>query len=169
MILWRLIFYHPDVLRWTLDKYLTAFSSIISVISSQKTPSYAQIFIGELWCWRGGFNRFDFGRCSGYQPSFTNIVVITGPCDEKSIGTYNIIRFDVVALYFLPASTNIYILFHTNWTIQVAKDHCVLKTVKRPLTSKTKRRRNMNVKSAELQWQRKNKIKKKYATYSLRT
>jgi hypothetical protein len=59
------------------DDHLTniEYTTYIVVASRQKTISFGKMFVGDRCRSRGGFNLFVVGRYSGYQLSFTKIMI----------------------------------------------------------------------------------------------
>ena len=112
MILCQLIFYRPAVLRWIFDKYLSTFLLFFLLLPDNK-HSPTERYLSEIYVADAvGSTSSLLEGILNTKPSCTKIMVIIEPHDEKSLGPYNIIRFDVVVLYF-SASTNISIIFHT--------------------------------------------------------
>ena len=105
------------------DEHLTniEYATINFVTSRQKTLFCGKIYVGDRCCSRGGFNLFDVGRCSGYQLSFTKIVIFIRLYDM--IRLVLIITLNLLMWFFKMTKWNsqFYISSHFEWNYRQQK------------------------------------------------
>ena len=132
------------------DEHLTniEYVSQIFVASRQKTLFYGKMFVGDICRWRGGFNLFVVGRYSGYQPSFTKIMIIIRLYDEKLSSPLNIIRFDDVVLYIDQLGLTSLYFFIFFWKNRGAKRSLLSESCK------SSTRSNKDQMKAEYEWKK---------------